>query len=94
MKPPTSGPVKRSSNCSAGDAILLPARFSQLEQVLVPMPAPVDDVVAAVIPDLRFQARARHPVRQEVGHHPALRVDFPLEEPQQVQPLLPGPQRA
>ena len=77
----------------AGDVILLPAGFGEFQQVQVPVPAPVDDVVAAVVANLLLEPLARDAVREEMGDDAALRVDFLLEQPQQVPPLLACSQR-
>ena len=78
----------------AGEVVLGPAGLGQLEEVQVPVPAPVDDVVAAVFLDLRLQPLAGDAVGEEVGDDAALRVDFRVKELAQLPPLPPRRQRA
>ena len=77
----------------AGEAIAAASCLGEFQEIEMPVPAPVDDVVAAVLLDLRLQPLAGDAVGEEVGHDAALRVDLLLEEPQQLPPLPPRRQR-
>ena len=77
----------------AGEAIAAASCLGEFQEIETPVPAPVDDVVAAVLLDLCLQPLAGDAVGKEVGHDAALRVDLLLEEPQQLPPLPPRRQR-
>ena len=49
-----TGPGEEIEQVLAGEVVLGPAGLGELEEVQVPVPAPVDDVVAAVFLDLRL----------------------------------------
>src|SRR5208337_2886731 len=58
----------------AGEAIAAASSLGKFQEIEMPVPAPVDDVVAAILPDLRLQPLAGDAVGEEVGHDAALRV--------------------
>ena len=89
-----AGPDEEIEQVLAREEVLCAAGFGEFEEVQVPVPAPVDDVVAAVFLDLRLQPLARDAVREEVGDDAALRIDFLFKEPAQDPPLQPRRQRA
>jgi len=89
-KPPAL--MKRSSRSSPARWSLAPPGLASSRRL--PMPAPVDDVVAAVFLDLRLQPLAGDAVGKKVGDDAALRVDFLFEESVQQLSLQPGRQRA
>ena len=78
-----------------GDQVLLFRLIwaQEIKEVPVPVPAPVDNVVAVVVLNLIDQPFAGDAVSQEMGDDPALRVNLPLKQPQQVAPLLARTQR-
>ena len=77
----------------AGEAIAAASSLGEFQEIEMPVPAPVDDVVTAILPDLRLQPLAGDAVGEEVGHDAALRVDLLLKQPQQLPPLPPRRQR-
>ena len=60
----------------AGETIAASTGLGELEEVQVSVTTPVDDVVAAVLEDLRLQALAGDAVREDVGHDATLRVNL------------------
>ena len=88
-----TGVSEEVKQLGAGEVVAGAAGFGEFQQVQVSMPAPVDDVVAVVFPNLRLQPFARDAVREEVRDDAVVRVDFLIKEPQQFAPLLPGAQR-
>src|SRR5262249_58720120 len=67
-------PAAEIEQLRAGDTIASSTGPGELEQVQVPVTAPVDDVVPAVLADLLLQTRAGDAVRENVGPNAALRV--------------------
>lgn len=78
----------------AGEPVARSAGLGEFEQIEMPVPAPVDDVVAAVLFDLRLQPLGRDAVRQEVGDDAAVWVDILLKQLSQRMTLLPRGQRS
>ena len=62
----------------AGEPVSRAAGLGEFEQIQMPVAAPVDDVIAAVLFDLRLQSLARDAVRQEVGDDAAVGIDLLL----------------
>ena len=89
-----AGPDEEIKQILSGEVVLCAIGFGKFEEVEMPMPAPVHDMVAAVFLDLRQQPLARDAVREEVGNDTVLRIDFPFKEPEQLSPLSPRRQRA
>ena len=89
-----TGPDEEIEQVLPGEVVLGAAGFGEFEEVQVPVPAPVHDVVAAIFLDLRLQPLARDAVREEVGDDAALRIDFLFKEPAQDPPLQSRRQRA
>src|ERR1019366_259155 len=87
-----AGVCEEVEELAAGQVVAGAAGFGELQQVPIPMPAPVDDMVAVVFPNLRLQPLTRDAVGEEVGDDAVVRVDFLFKEPQQFAPLLPGAQ--
>jgi hypothetical protein len=88
---PAAIPARRDQG---GNVIAGPAWLGEFQEVQMPVPAPVDDVVTTICLDSLFHPFASHAVGEEVGHDAALRVDFLFEEPQQFTPLHPRRQWA
>ena len=68
--------------------VALAAGLAELQLIHVPMPAPMDDMVPAILLNLLRQPLAGDAVGQEVRNDLALRIDFLFKQPQQLPPLL------
>ena len=68
--------------------VALAAGLAELQLVHVPMPAPMDDMVPAILLNLLRQALSGDAMREKVRDDAALRIDFLFKQPQQLPPLL------
>ena len=68
--------------------VALAAGLAELQLVHVPMPAPMDDMVPAILLNLLRQPLAGNAMRKKVRDDSALRIDFLFKQPQQLPPLL------
>jgi len=77
----------------AGELVKLAGRLDELQKILVPVPAPVQDVVAAARLDLLDEPLARHAVTEKIDDDIVVAEDFRLEQASQLPALAPRRQR-
>ncbi len=77
----------------AGERVKLAARLDELQKVLVPVPAPVQDVIAAARLDLLDEPLARHAMGEKIDDDIVVAEDFRLEQASQLPALAPRRQR-
>jgi hypothetical protein len=85
--------VEQFEQFFAGERVRLAVRLDQLQEVLVPVPAPVQDVIAAVRLDLLDEPLARHAVGEKIDDDIVVAEDFRLEQASQLPALAPRRQR-
>jgi hypothetical protein len=76
-----------------GERVKLAARLDQFEKVLVPVAAPVQDVIAAARLDLLDEPLTRHAVGEKIDDDIVVAEDFRLEQASQLPALAPRRQR-
>ena len=76
-----------------GDQIRRAGRLGEFEHVPEAVAAPMHDVIAAALPDLRLEPLARDAMGEEIGDDATMRIDFLFEQLAQRPPFPPRGQR-